>query len=341
MRRLAGIKKQSMNKKTLILTNNQVQRLIDMPSVLKVIENAFMLYGKNLVQMPAKIYLHLDKYDGDFRAMPAYIEGMGEPCGLKWVNVHPRNRRFGLPAVLAIIILSDPKCGFPLCIMDGTLITNLRTGAAGGIAAKYLARKDSSIVGLVGCGAQARTQLLALKELFRIKLVYVWSPKKEYAQKFLKDTRHFGLDIEIKDKVSDCVKYADIVVTATPSRRPIVKSEMVKDGSHINAIGADAKGKEELEPALVKKAKVVVDDWQQASHSGEINVPVSCGIITKKDIYATLGEVLIGKKKGRTTAEEITIFDSTGLAIQDVAVADLVYKRALKQGIGEWVKLLF
>ena len=328
-----------MDKKTLILTNSQVQRLIDMPSVLKVIENAFILYGKKLVQMPAKIYLHLDKYAGDFRAMPAYIEGM-DACGLKWVNVYPENRRFGLPVVMAIIILSDPKTGFPLCVMDATLITNLRTGAAGAVAAKYLAREDSSIVGLVGCGAQARTQLLALKELFRIKLVYVWGNKLEYARKFLKDTKRFGLNTVIKDKISDCTKQADIVVTTTPVRKPIVESEWIRDGTHINAIGADAKGKEELKPQLLKRAKIVVDDWQQASHSGEINVPLSKGIITKKNIYATLGEVLIGKKKGRVSQKEITIFDSTGLAIQDMAVANLVYKRALKNKLGFWVGIL-
>ncbi len=328
-----------MNKKTLILKNSQVQSLIDMPGVLKVVEEAFMLHGKNLVQMPAKVYLHLDKYHGDFRAMPAYIEDM-EACGLKWVNVHPKNRLFGLPAVMAIIILNDPRNGFPLCVMDATLITNLRTGAAGGIAAKYLARKDSSVIGLVGCGAQARTQLLALKDLFRIKLVYVWDLKKEYAKKFLKDTQHFGLNAEIKDRISDAVEEADIVVTATPSRKPIVKSEWIKDGAHINAIGADAKGKEELEPGLLKRAKIVVDDWQQASHSGEINVPVSQGIITKKDIYATLSEILIGKKRGRLNPKEITIFDSTGLAIQDVAVANLVYRRALKRKIGAWIEIL-
>jgi len=310
-----------------------------MPEVLKTVENTFMLYGRNLVQMPAKIYLHLSKYDGDFRAMPAYIEGM-EACGLKWVNVHPKNRRFGLPAVMATIILSDPKTGFALAIMDGTYITNLRTGAAGAVAAKCLAREDSSVVGLIGCGAQARTQLLALRELFRIRLVYVWGNKPEYAKKFLKDTKHLRLNIEIKDKVSDCVREADIVVTTTPVIKPIVKSEWIRAGTHINAIGADAKGKEELDPKLLKFAKIVVDDWQQACHSGEINVPLSRGIITRKDIHATLGEVLLGKKKGRIAQEEITIFDSTGLAIQDVAVANLIYKRAIKNKVGFWAGIL-
>jgi alanine dehydrogenase len=303
------------------------------------VEEAFALYGKRHVQMPAKIYLHLDRYCGDFRAMPAYIEGM-EACGIKWVNVHPRNSRFRLPAVMAIFILNDPKTGFPLCIMDATLITSLRTGAAGGVAAKYLARKDSSVIALVGCGAQARTQLLALKEFFKIRSVCVWGNKIEYAKKFVRDTRRMDLKIEIKESIRDCVKDADIVVTTTPTRRPIVKSEWIRPGTHINAIGADAKGKEELDPRLLKRSKVIVDDRAQACHSGEINIPISKGIITEKDIHASLGEIVIGKKKGRTSPKEITIFDSTGLAIQDVAVADLVYKKAVRRKIGRRIKIL-
>jgi alanine dehydrogenase len=312
-----------------------------MKDALKAVEKAFLLYGKNQVQMPPKIYLHLDKYKGDFRAMPAYIKNI-EACGLKWVNVYPKNKRFHLPCVMAIIILSDPNSGFPLCIMDGTLITNLRTGAAGGIAAKYLARRNSSVIGLVGCGAQARTQLIALKELFSIKLIYVWGNKIEYAKKFLKDTKSLSpaMNIKIKDNIAACVNEADIVITTTPSREPLVKSEWIKDGAHINAIGADAKGKQELDPELLKMAKIVIDDWQQASHSGEINVPLSKGLISRRDIYATLGEVVAGTKKGRVSSKEITIFDSTGLAIQDIAVANLVYHRALKRKVGSWFEII-
>lgn len=328
-----------MYKKTLILTQADIKCLIGMRDVLRVVERAFGLHAKNLVQMPAKIYLHLDKYNGDFRAMPAYIERM-EACGLKWVNVHPHNKRFNLPAIMALFILSDPRNGFPLCIMDATLITNLRTGAAGAVAAKYLARKNSRVVALIGCGVQARTQLLALNELFNFELVYVWGPTRICVERFLKDMKPLGLLIEIADTISECVRSADIVVTTTPTRKPIVKSHWIKNGTHINAIGADAKGKEELEPALLKRAKIVVDDREQAYHSGEINVPLAKGVITKKDIYATLGEVMLGKKRGRIGSTEITIFDSTGLAIQDVAVAQLVYKRALRKRLGHWIKLV-
>lgn len=134
--------------KTLILDKKSIECLIDIKKSIKIVEDVFKEYGMGRVQMPAKIYLHLDKHQGDFRAMPAYVEGL-DKCAIKWVNVHPRNERFGLPAVMAIIILSDPKNGLPLCIMDGTYITNLRTGAAGAVAAKYLARPDSEVVGLV------------------------------------------------------------------------------------------------------------------------------------------------------------------------------------------------
>ena len=150
-------------KKTLILTGKDIGRLLTIKEALKAVEEAFRAYGRGRVMMPAKIYLQLDKYRGDFRAMPAYVGGV-EAAGLKWVNVHPGNRRFGLPVVMAVMIYSDPRTGFPLSIMDGTVITSMRTGAAGGIAAKYLARKSSRAVALVGCGAQARTQLEALRE---------------------------------------------------------------------------------------------------------------------------------------------------------------------------------
>lgn len=308
-----------------------------MPSALRIAEQAFRAKAQGRIQMPAKIYLRLDKYKGDFRAMPAYLEGM-EACGMKWVNVHPQNLKHGLPSVMALIIINDPKTGFPLAVMDGTYITNLRTGAAGGIAAKYLARKNSSRIALVGCGAQAQTQLMALNEIFDIETVFLYDCVKSQPETFLKKTRYLGLKMSVLENIPDCLKNADIVVTTTPSRRPIVKPRWIKKGTHINAIGADAPGKEELETEILKKAKVVVDDIAQARHSGEINVPMARKTITAKDIHADLGDIITGKKQGRTTKEEITVFDSTGLAILDVAIADFVYRQAIKEGVGKMVK---
>jgi len=142
------------------------------------------------------------------------------------------------------------------------------------------------------------------------------------------------------ESIEDCVGESDIVITTTPSRKPLVKLEWLKKGTHINAIGADARGKQELDPAILKEAKVVVDAWEQASHSGEINVPLKRGLISRRDIFADIGEIVVGKKKGRITKDELTVFDSTGLAIQDVAICDLIYKTALKNKTGRWIKLI-
>lgn len=321
-----------MCQKTLILTRQDIEKLIVMPCVLAIVKKAFKAHGQGRTQMPAKIYLHLDKYNGDFRAMPAYIGGGLEVCGIKWVNVHPGNKKYGFPAVMAVIILSDPRTGFPLAIMDGTYITNLRTGAAGGIAAKYLANKGSKRIALVGCGVQAQTQLIALNELFALEAVSIYDCVEAHADAFINKTRSLGITVRKYASIAECVKGVDILVTTTPSRKPIIKSSWIAAGVHINAIGADAKGKEELEPALLKRAKVVVDDIPQAVHSGEINVPLAKHLFKEKDICGTLGEIIAGKKKGRMARDEITIFDSTGLAILDVAVAHYVYTQALIVG---------
>jgi alanine dehydrogenase len=324
--------------KVLLISKKDVEGILSMKEVMDAVESAFRYKALGRVQMPPKIYVTFPK--GDFRTMPCYIPDLGFG-GVKVVNVHPENtRKYNLPTVMATIILIEPETGRPLAIMDGTWITDMRTGAAGGVAAKYLARRDSKVIGLVGAGAQARAQLLALTEVFGIGEVRVYSRSLESCERFKKDVAHLGLNISIKGKVEEAVRGCDILVTTTPVTQPIVEDEWVDEGMHINAIGADAPLKEELDPRILKRAKIVVDDIEQACHSGEINVPISKGIISRADIYAELGEIIAGKKVGRVTDSEITIFDSTGLAIQDIATAAVVYKRAREQGLGSEVELL-
>ncbi len=324
---------------TLILDRKAVSSLVDMKSSIGAVEKVFAQYGLGRAVMPPKIYLDLPKFKGDFRAMPAFAEGLSK-CSLKWVNAHANNSKYGLPSVMAVVILNDPQTGFPLCIMDGTFLTSMRTGAAGAVAAKYLARRDSQIVALVGCGAQARTQLMGLREVFAIKTVKIFGKEKVLAENFIKTMKRPGENIIAAATIKECVQEADIVVTTTPSRKPIVQGQWIKKGTHINAIGADAAGKQELNSTILKFAKIVVDDFRQAGHSGEINVPIAQGILTQKDIYAQLGEIVCGKKKGRTSNQEITVFDSTGLAIQDLAMADLIYRSAVKSSVGQKINLL-
>ncbi len=327
------------NKTTLILDRKTVTSLLDMKAAIAAVENIFAQFGLGRAVMPPKLYLNLPQYHGDFRAMPAFAEETAK-CSLKWVNTHANNSGSGFPSVMAVVILNDPKTGFPLSLMDGTFLTNIRTGAAGAVAAKYLARPESQTVSLVGCGAQARTQLSGLREIFKIRTVKVWGKDKPIVEKFLQDMKRPNEKMETFATVKDCVQSADIVVTTTPAHKPVVKASWIRPGTHINAIGADAAGKEELDPAIFKKAKVVVDDYRQASHSGEINVPISKKILARKDIYAELGEIVCGRKKGRTAQKEITIFDSTGLAIQDLAMADLIFRKALQKKVGLQINLV-
>lgn len=310
---------------TLLLTRADTQELMTMADVLHAVEQAFSDFASNRASMPSKVYLTLP--DGDFRAMPAQIPGA---AGLKWVNVHPGNCRRNLPTVMAIIIYSDPKTGYPLAIMDATEITAYRTGAAAAIASKYLARKDAKTLGLVGAGKQAQTQLLAHAELFRFEEIMVYDSSAEAAAHFKALFPGFPITRASLEKTAG----ADIVCTLTPVSSPIIRRNWIKPGAHINAVGADAPGKQELDPAILDVACVVVDDIEQSIHAGELNVPVTTGIYKHDRIYGTLGELTSGQKPGRTSHRDITVFDSTGLAVQDVATAKIVFNRALERGIG-------
>ena len=330
--------------RVLLLTEKEIEPLLSMPEVMDAVESAFKEKGLGFVQMPPKIYLSYTKYNGDLRAMPSYLERLGVSA-VKVVNAHPDNQaKFGLPTVMATIILIDPRNGAPLAIMDGTRITAMRTGAAGGLAAKYLARQNSKVVGLVGAGTQSRTQLEALLAIYKkLDLVKVWSRTKESREKFASEMKaaYEGLtDIASVERTEDAVRGVDILVTTTPSRAPIVMDKWVTKGTHVTCIGADAPGKEELDPDILKRSKIVVDDWEQASHSGEINVPLAQGKITRGNVWGDICEIAAGQKLGRTSEGEVTVFTSTGLAVQDAVTAKLAYDKALQKKVGRWIELL-
>lgn len=325
----------------LFLTQKDVQKILplkEISKVIKVVEKAFFDYEKGKVQMPPKLYLNFQEFNGDLRIMPSFSETL-KMAGTKLVNVHPENPKKKLLTVMATIILHDPRNGLPLALMDGTWITALRTGAASAVATKYLAKKEAKTLGVVGAGFQALTQIVAISKVRKLKEILVYDIKKEAIERLAKLLAKEKIKIKEGELKEVCQK--EILVTATPAREPIVKSEWILPGTHINAIGADAKGKEELEPEILKKGKVVVDCWEQASHSGEINVPLEKGVISKENIYGELGEIVAGKKKGRENENEITIFDSTGLAIQDLYTANLAYKLAQKRKLGKELKLFY
>lgn len=325
-----------MENQILWLDRKEVESLIDMEETIEVVEEAFRQHGLKKVQMPPKLYLNFNKHNGDLRTMPAYLEEQ-DIAGVKVVTVYNDNPRRGLPTVMALVVLNSTETGAPIAVMDGTYLTNMRTGAAGGVAVKYLARKNAKTLGFIGAGKQAKTQLLAIDQIIDIVEVKVFDVKDESA--FIDEMKR-AIDCDnvhksSKEKTCEC----DILITTTPSREPVVKNDWIKEGTHINAIGADAPGKEELDPDILKRSKIVVDDMVQTLHSGEVNVPISKCLISEKDIVGELGEVILGKKKARKKDTDITVFDSTGLAILDIAVADFLYRKALKANKGVKMKV--
>jgi len=251
-------------------------------------------------------------------------------AGVKIVNVHPDNRAAGLPTVMALTVILDVATGIPKAVINATRLTDMRTGAAGAVAAKYLSPKKEVVLGVIGSGQQAEAQVQAISRELTLTGIRVWSREEKNAQAFADQFRDFQAAATSIERACD----ADVVVTTTPSRKPLVMHEWIHDGTHINAIGADAPGKEELDPLILKRAKVFVDDRPQAIHSGEINVPITKGLFHAHDIAGTLGEVVVGVK-GRRRPDEVTVFDSTGLAIQDLAIASLA------MAAGKWVELPF
>jgi alanine dehydrogenase len=315
-----------------LLSGKDVAETVTMEEIVPAVEHVFKEYADGNVVMPSKIYLDIPGH-GDFRAMPAYVPSVGT-AGIKWVNVHPDNPEMGLPTVMATIVLNDPATGRPLAVMDGTYITDMRTGAAGGVAAKYLAR-NAETIGLIGSGHQAWTQMLAYRVVFgdRIKHVLINSRHQQHSEALAQRIEmQLGYEARVVGTPQEAAD-ADIIATTTPARIPILRPEWVKENTHINAIGADAPGKQELLTDLTVKSRVFVDSVEQASHSGEVNVPWKLGLLDERRLAGTIGDVIAGKKKGRI-GEEITVFDSTGLSIQDMAVAHIVYERAMKSGRG-------
>jgi alanine dehydrogenase len=341
-KQITAISKRVGKMKVLLLSEQEIAELLSIEEVMEVVEDAFREKALGYVQMPPKVYLNFSKYNGDVRAMPAYLERLNV-ASVKIVNSHPENpKNFCLPTVSATILLLDPRNGSLLSIMGGNNITAIRTAAAGGIAAKYLARRNSKTASFIGTGVQAKAQLLALLAVFpELEEIRACDLSIDAAESFAAyaESEAAQSRILVVENETAAVKEADIVVTTTPSKKPLVFESMVSEGTHFNCIGADAPLKEELDPAILKKAKVVVDDWEQASHSGEINVPFSKGVLSKKDVWAELGDIVAGTKAGRVSNEEITVFDSTGLAIQDAATVELVYKKATSREIGCFINI--
>jgi alanine dehydrogenase len=316
---------------TLLLGPDDVAASADYPAVIDAVEAGFGAYARGDAQMPAKSYIDLPQYDGDFRSMPAYIDATEEgweAAGVKWVNSHPGNPdRHDLPTVMGTMVYSDPETAFPLSLLDGTTLTRLRTGAAAAVATRYFTSEDADSLGLVGAGVQAHAQLEAIAAVRPIERVVIADRDEDALAEF---EAEFADRFEVVRGSIDEAAACDAVSTTTPVRDPIVHA--VGPDTHVNAMGADAAGKHEIADPVLEDATIVIDDYDQCTHSGEINVPWSAGVLDDGDIYAELGEVVDGQMA--PVRDGVTVFDSTGLAIQDVAAAQVVYENATEADLG-------
>lgn len=326
---------------TLILREKDVRQVLTMEETIEALEKAFRDHAQHRTQMLPRTYLFLDEHHGRIGFMPSYIETL-DAAGIKIVSAyHDNPEKYGMPSIMATVVLNDVKTGMPIAIMDGTYSTMMRTGAVGAIAAKYLSRKDSRIVGIVGAGVQGRGQLLGLVEVRDVEKVLVYDIVPSQSERYAEEMgEKLGVDIEPAHSIEEVVRKVDILATATPSPTPIIVVDWLRPGLHLTTVGVSTAGKQEVATEVFKRGKLVVDEVDQTSKIGGINVPFSKGLLRGEDIYAEIGEIILGKKPGRTSDEEVTVFVSSGLAIQDVATAKLVYEKALQRGIGRSVRFL-
>jgi alanine dehydrogenase len=323
-----------MERKTLILSASEVLNCLDPDEVFRVVEETFRETGLGRTILPPKLFMYLPREGhNDFMfAGPASVPS-AKAVGVKIVTGYQGNpEKFGLPHILAVMILTDPENGYPLAVFDGTHLTTFRTGAMTAVAAKYLARPDSQVLAVIGAGTQGRSTARALSRIFSFQEIRIHDIHSPAGKKFGEEMEPLlKLPIRLFSQAREAVEGADIIVTVTSSEGELVRNEWIKPGAFIASVGSYP----ELDPALPKKVdKLVVDDRTQARYRGELWKGYERGEFTDRMIYAELGEIMTGKKKGRETGEEKTLACLTGVGTLDVAVARRVYERALERQLG-------
>lgn len=329
----------------LILTRQDVELLLTMPDAIEVVAEGFRQLAAGTVEMPQRIATLVEPHHGIHLSMPAFVGGdsaQGEPGTLtiKVVTVYDDNRaKYDLPTIHAVLLLHDARTGKPLALMDAEHLTAMRTGAVSGVATRRMARPDAGVVTVFGAGVQAGPQLLAMAAVRPIRQAYVVAlgATHPFTERM---AEQLGIPVTATDDVRAAVAAADIICTATNSPTPLFDGTWLRPGTHINAIGAYTKTMRELDTETVRRSRVVVDRRQAAQvEAGDIVIPIQEGAIGPEHIQGELAEVVSGALAGRTNAEEITLFKSVGLALQDAVTAALVYRRAVAQGSGQEVAM--
>jgi alanine dehydrogenase len=318
----------------LLLTSREIQNLLTLDECIGAVEHAFRAFGEGRAVPPAVLSMHTE--GGGFHVKAGLLELDRSYFAAKVNGNFPENSsRFGLPTIQGVIVLCDAGNGTPLAVMDSRDITSLRTAAATAVAAKYLARPNSRTLTICGCGNQGRVQLRALSRVCHLEIVFAYDRDGGQALRFSQDlTSELKIPVKSISDLTAAVRQSDICVTCTTSRQPLLGFDDVSPGTFMAAVGADSPQKQELHPNLMARSKIVVDILDQCAVMGDLHHALDAGVVTRANVYAELGEVVAGKKPGRESKEEITIFDSTGMALQDVAAAAFLYEKAQRDGSG-------
>jgi ornithine cyclodeaminase/alanine dehydrogenase-like protein (mu-crystallin family) len=313
----------------LVLDADEVVRLLDMSTCIRAVEAAFRARGEGRAAPSATLSFPL--HGGSLHVKVARLD-LSRPYVVAKVNANfPRNpQERKLPTIQGALVLFDATCGTPLAVMDSAAITTLRTAATTAVAASHLAVVDASTVTFVGCGVQARAHLAALCQVRPLRRVFAIDIRPSAADEFCKFAiDEHGIECSISSSLRRATRASGIVVTCTPSDQPILGVDDVRGGTFVAAVGADNEHKQEIDPLLLRESVIVVDDLEQCARIGDLHHALAAGLVAKNDVRASLDQVIAGARPGRLTRDEIIVFDSTGLALEDVAAAAIVYDRSM------------
>lgn len=318
----------------LVLTSDDVESILTINDTISVLEKSFIELSRKQVNMTDRDVFVLEDKNGWFGIMTAHVKNMAA-LGTKLVTVFPKNIEINKPTTQAVISLIDVNTGELIGIIDGSLITGMRTGATTGIATKYLSKKNSSKLSILGSGFQSKFQLMAICSVRNIKEIFINSPSIDSKSGYIHELEDLlNIPIIIEKNITKLLN-TDILVTSTTSPIPLFDGNLLDNGIHINCIGAHTKETREVDLRTIEKSKVVVDERSTAlREAGELIIPLQNGEITDKIIYAELAEIVSGQKPGRITDDEITLFKSMGLSLEDISTAKLVFDKAIEKGLG-------
>ena len=349
--------------KVKVLNQEVIEEVLDMKSVIEKVEEVYKLKCQKKAEVWPMIFYEFEPGVSDMDIKSGYLKD-SDIYGLKLVSWYGENKNKDLPMLIGTTLVFDMKTGAPIGLLSAEHVTGMRTGAAGAIGAKYLARKNSENLLMVGTGHQAIFQIAAtLIAMENIKTVRIINPlnfekakkfvekiKNQLNEKFLSKydissedynsiKKRFDVKFIASENMEEAVKESDIIITATPSRKPMIMKEWVKAGTHFSCVGADMEGKQEIDDRIFAQGKIFVDDITQAVSVGETEIPIKKGTIKQEDVSTEIGEVILGTTKGRTSDDEITIYDTTGIALQDLMVSKLALDIADKKKLGSEVFL--